>query len=162
MVGMETVVDEPTWVRRGSWVVCPVAGALLGWLVQALSGWVASLAWFPVQGPFRLLAGAEQPWKLLGALAVGLLLGAAFAVVWARDRLVVTVSPTRVTLERAGHRRRIDAELTAVFLDGKKLVLLGTGEREIARENTDLGHGELAAAFTGHGHPWLDEPPPER
>ncbi|WP_033291379.1 YqeB family protein [Amycolatopsis jejuensis] len=159
---METVVDEPTWVRRGSWVACPAAGAALGWGVQALSGWIVSLTWFPVQGPFRLLHSVPQPGRLLASVAVGALLGLAFAWMWAWDRLVVTVSATRVTLERRERRRRIDTPLTAVFVDDGKLVLLGEGDRELAREKTDLNRRQLALAFTTHGRPWLDEPPPER
>ncbi|WP_134727743.1 YqeB family protein [Amycolatopsis nivea] len=159
---METVVDEPAWVRRGSWLVCPVAGALLGWGVQALADWITSLPWFPVQGPFRMLHSVPQPWRLIGAVVVGLLLGVAFAWFWAWDRLIVTVSATRVTLERRERRRRIDTPLTSVFVDDGKLVLLGENDREIAREKTDLSRRQLAEAFTAHGRPWLDEPPPER
>ncbi|MYW91825.1 hypothetical protein G3I59_14770 [Amycolatopsis rubida] len=159
---METVVDEPAWVRRGSWLARPVAGALLGWGVQALSGWITSLTWFPVQGPFRLLHSVPQPWRLIGAVAVGALLGVAFAWMWAWDRLIVTVSATRVTLERRERRRRIDTALAAVFVDDGKLVLLGENDREIAREKTDLSRRQLAEAFTSHGRPWLDEPRPER
>lgn len=58
--------------------------------------------------------------------------------------------------------RRIDTPLAAVFVDDGKLVLLGENDREIAREKTDLSRRQLAEAFTAHGRPWLDEPPPER
>jgi hypothetical protein len=114
---METTVDEPSWLRTGSWVGCPLIGGALG---------------------------------------------LAFAAIWARDRLVVTVSPTRVTLVRGDKTRRIEAELDAVYLDGKELVLRTTDGREIAREKTDLPGRELAPAFAEHGYPWHDEPPVER
>ena len=81
---------------------------------------------------------------LLG-FVLAALLGLVFAGIWARDRLVVTVSPTRVTLVRGDKTRRIEAELDAVYLDGKELVLRTTDGREIAREKTDLPGRELAA-----------------
>ncbi|WP_410667043.1 hypothetical protein [Amycolatopsis sp. cmx-4-68] len=71
---------------------------------------------------------------------------------------VVTVSPTRVTLVCGDKTRRIEADLEAVYLDGKELVLRTTDGREIAREKTDLDSPELARAFAEHGYPWQDEP----
>ncbi len=162
MDGMETTVDEPSWLRTGSWVGCPLAGAALGVGVWAIAAWVTGLPAFPFQGVFKVLTKLPQPWATLAAVAGGLVLGFAFAVIWAHDRLVVTVSPARVTLVRGEKTRRIEAELDAVYLDGKELVLHTVDGREIAREKTDLGGPELARAFAEHGYPWLDEPPAER
>ncbi|WP_329053630.1 hypothetical protein OG738_11985 [Amycolatopsis sp. NBC_01488] len=130
---METTVDEPSWLRTASWIGCPLAGGALGVGVWAVA-----------------------------AVAGGLVLGLVFAVIWAAERLVVTVSPTRVTLVRGDRTRRIEADLEAVYLDGKELVLRTTDGREIAREKTDLRNDELAPAFAQHGYPWRDEPPVER
>lgn len=130
---METTVDEPSRLRTASWIGCPLAGGALGVGVWAVA-----------------------------AVAGGLVLGLVFAVIWAAERLVVTVSPTRVTLVRGDRTRRIEADLEAVYLDGKELVLRTTDGREIAREKTDLRNDELAPAFAQHGYPWRDEPPVER
>ena len=162
MVGMETVVDEPVWVRRGAWVVCPGVGVVVGWGVQAAAGWISALSWFPAQGVFRLVHSVPQPWRVVGAVVVGGVLGLAAAWAWAWDRLVVTVSDSRVTLARRERRRRIDTPLTAVFVEDGRLVLLGADDRLVAREKTDLSRRQLADAFLAHGRPWLDEPPPER
>ncbi len=159
---METTVDEPSWLRTGSWVGCPLIGGALGVGVWAIAAWVDDLPAFPFQGVFKVLTKLPQPWATLAAVAGGLVLGLVFAAVWARDRLVVTVSPTRVTLVRGDRTRRIEADLDAVYLDGKELVLRTTDGREIAREKTDLRNHELAPAFAEHGYPWHDEPPVER
>jgi hypothetical protein len=49
--------------------------------------------------------------------------------------------------------------VTAVFPDGKRLVLLGTDNGEIAREQHDLPAPALRDAFTAHGYPWHDRDP---
>ncbi|QKV77194.1 hypothetical protein [Amycolatopsis sp. Hca4] len=159
---METTVDEPSWLRTGSWVGCPLLGGALGVGVWAIAEWVSGLPAFPFQGVFKVLTKLPQPWATLAAVAGGLVLGLVFAAVWAHERLVVTVSPTRVTLVRGDKTRRIEADLEAVYLDGKELVLRTTDGREIAREKTDLRNHELAPAFAEHGYPWHDEPPVER
>ncbi|MEC3982159.1 YqeB family protein [Amycolatopsis sp. H20-H5] len=159
---METIVDEPSWVRRGSWIGCPAVGAGLLVGLYALSGWVVSLPWFPVQGPFRLVNSIPAPWGLLGAIALGLVLGLVFASLWATERLVVTLTPEMVTLERGDKKRRYEARLSAVYVEDKQLVLIASDGRVLAREKTDLGAEDLGKAFTEHGHPWLAEPPPVR
>lgn len=158
---METKVDEPPWLRTASWLGCPAAGAALGVVIWAAASWIAALPAFPLQGIFRLLDSLSFPWSALTAVVAGAILGFAFAVVWARDRLIVTVSENRVTLKRGEKTRRIEAELAAVYLDGKQLVLSTVDGRELAREKTDLERASLAKAFTEHGHPWRDEPPAE-
>ena len=158
---METTVDEPSWLRTGSWVGCPLIGGALGVGAWAIAAWVSSLPAFPFQGVFKVLTSLPRPWSPLAAVGAGLVLGLVFAAIWAWERLVVTVSPTRVTLVRGDKTRRIEAELDAVYLDGKELVLRAADGREIAREKTDLRGNELAPAFAEHGYPWLDEPPIE-
>lgn len=156
---METIVDEPTWLRNGSWIACPLVGAALGWFLQSIAGWVVSLEWVPFKGPFKLVSDIPQPWGTVTGLGVGLALGLMFAAVWAHERLIVAVSPTRITLTCKGRTRRYEAELEGVFLDGKELVLLAADGRELAREKGAPEREDLAKAFLEHGYPWLDEPP---
>lgn len=162
MDDMETVVDEPSWVRQGSWIVSPLVGVGLLVGLQAISGWVVSLDWFPVQGPFRLVNSIPEPWGLVGAIVLGLVAGLLFAGIWADERLVVKLTPGMVALERGKKKRRFEAKLSAVYLEDKELVLMASDGRELAREKTDLGVKELGKAFREHGYPWLDEPPPVR
>ncbi len=162
MVAMETTVDEPPWLRTTSWIACPLIGAGLGYGAWAVASWVTTLPAFPFQGFFRALIAIPQPWSSLIGIAVGIALGLGFAFVWAHERLVVTVTAHRVTLVRGDKTRRIEADLDAVYLDGKHLVMTTTDGRELVREKTDLGKPDLAKAFAEHGLPWHDDPPAEK
>lgn len=160
---METTVDEPSWLRTSSWAGCPLIGGALGLGVWAVADWAANLkVSFPFKAVFTFLTALPRPWGTAVAIVAGAVLGLAFATAWARGRLIVTVGERRITLVRGDKTRRIEAELAAVYLDGKELVLSTTDGRELVREKTDLEAEQLAKAFTEHGHPWLDEPPPER
>lgn len=157
----EAVVAESPWVVAGSWVVCPVLGGLLGWLVKAIAGWVVALPWAPLRGPLRLLESVDEPGRTLVAIALGVVVGLVFALLWARERLTVTVSRSAVVLERGGTAQRFDDSVVrGAFRDGKQLVLLGTDGTELAREvSEDLEPGNLRVAFQSHGLAWHAEDP---
>ncbi|MDG4785198.1 hypothetical protein O7626_04485 [Micromonospora sp. WMMD1102] len=155
--GGSTVVAESAGLVVLVWVLCPVLGAGLLWLVQACAGWVASLRWIPMRGPFMLIdqVADAEPWASLGALFLGTLGGLLVAVIAAAERLTVTVAGDAVTLLRDGTARRVDrAEITGAFRDGNRLVLLGPAGEEVARESSDLPADRLRAAFEAYGYRW--------
>jgi hypothetical protein len=125
-----------------------------------VAGWVASLAWAPFQGPFKLVASIPEPQATIGALVVGAVAGLVLALLAAMERLTVTVSDDQVAVARGESTREIKrASLGAVFRDGKQLVLLGRATDELAREACDLDDGQLANAFLIHGYPWVNGDP---
>ncbi|SEG73905.1 hypothetical protein SAMN04489712_110168 [Thermomonospora echinospora] len=156
-----TVVRRERWERALVWVGLPLAGAVLGWLVWALAGWVASLRGLPMRGPFKAIDALPEPAALLGCLAVGVVLGAVFAAVAESEYVTVAVSDDEVVCTRGGDSQTVPrAEVSGVFVDDGRLVLLGHEAQELAvhsaREGADLPPtGRLADAFTAHGYPWL-------
>lgn len=151
-----TLVGPTTGERRLVWLGFPVLGAAAGWLVLTIAGWVTSLPWAPLQGPFELVASvADRPWATVVAIAVGIVAGLVVALLAENDYLIVTVDDSRVTVARGESTRDVPrTSIDAVFLDGKQLVLLGRGTEELAREGGDVDAGRLAAAFVAHGYPW--------
>src|SRR5947207_3427773 len=113
---VETTVDEPQWLRNGSWIGCPLIGAGLSWSVSAVATWASRLhISFPFKPVLVALTDLPGPWGPVITIAAGTLLGLAFAAAWARERLVVTVTADRVTLARGTKTRRIEADLAAVY-----------------------------------------------
>jgi hypothetical protein len=157
-------VAESVWVFVLLWGGAPPLGAGAGWLLKVLVGWIARLPWAPFEGPLKLIASLPEPQVTIGALAIGALAGAALALIATLERLTVTVSDDRVTMVRGdGRRREVErAAVTSVFVDGKRLVLLGAVGEEVAGESSDLDVGRLAAAFRAHGYPWSAEGDPYR
>jgi hypothetical protein len=159
----QTVVTEPRWQRFLVWVGFPLLGLAAGWLLKSVAGWVASLPWVPFQGPFELVASAPEPHASIGALVVGGLAGLVLAILAALDRLTVTVADDQLTLTRGGVTRTVERPLVeAVFLDGKRLVLLGRATEELAREPSDLEADRLGDAFLAHRYPWRADGDPYR
>ncbi len=153
-------ITESTGTRLVRWVGLPAAGALAGWLLTVLVGWLVTLRWVPFRGPLELLDSIPEPWSTLGGLGVGLVGGLLLALAAHGDRLAVTVSPERIRLEGDEYDATFDrAEVTAVFADRNQLVLLGHGTGELARRPSELDKKALAAAFARHGYPWHDGDP---
>jgi hypothetical protein len=137
------------------WAGFPLLGAGLGAALTAASGWVADLPWFPFQGWFKLLARLPQDRAYPIGAGLGAVAGLLVAYVGTRERLTVTVGRTGMRLHRDGRDRDVDrAAVTAVFLDGKALVLLDADGGELAREKSDLSPAKLREAFTEQGWPW--------
>jgi hypothetical protein len=156
----ETTVADPGWTNGLWWVVCGLLGAGAGWLLRLIAGWVASLRWAPMQGPFKLLASLPDPQATIGAVAIGAAGGLALAYQGYRESLAVTVSPHRVRLARTGVATTLGRQsVNAAFVDRRQLVLQGPAGEELAREPSDLDAGRLRDAFVRHGYPWYDRDP---
>ncbi|MCX2953051.1 hypothetical protein [Lentzea sp. NEAU-D7] len=150
-----TTVQEAAAVRYGIWVACPAVGAAAAWGLSLVAGWVTTLGWFPFQGVFELVTDVAQPWRTIGALAVGAVAGFVFALFWASEMMSVEVSHARVTLRKDDKTFDFGRdEVESVFADGKHLVLLSPSGTELAREKSDLSTARLERAFTEQGYRW--------
>lgn len=151
-----TVVDQPMSERALVWAGFPVIGAGVGWLLQSLAGWLLGLPWVPFEGPLRLIDSIPQPQATIGALAVGTLGGLAIAYLAERDYVHVVVDDGQITLKHGDSTRVVGkGSVSAVFVDGKQLVVLGRETQELIRQRGDLpGKSRLEAAFVAHGYPW--------
>ncbi|MER7083070.1 hypothetical protein SAMN02982929_03045 [Saccharopolyspora kobensis] len=157
-----TTVAEHALLRRGTWVICPLVGALLLLLLRLASGWVAGLPWAPFQGVFELAASVADPWGTIGAVAIGAFIGFGFAGLFAKERLTVIVAPERLTLAIGDTEQHLDRDqVDAVFVDGKDFVVLDAAGAELVRRQSELDRKELRKAFTEHGYPWRDGDPHE-
>ncbi|HEU5160950.1 MAG TPA: hypothetical protein VFU43_28390 [Streptosporangiaceae bacterium] len=158
---METTVSVPPWERALVWIGFPPLGAVLGGLLDLLVRWMASLPGGPFHGAVKLADKLPEPHAAIGSIILGALAGLALAHQAAKERLTVTVSGDRVILARRGSVREIAAgSVSAVFRDGRRLVLLGPDTEELSREPCDLNTERLRAAFVAHGHPWHDDGDP--
>ena len=154
---METTVSDPPWEQALVWLGFPPLGAALGWLLDLLVGWVASLPGGPFHGAFELADRLPEPHAAIGSIILGALAGLGVAHQAAKERLTVTVSGDRVVLARRGAVREVAAGVvSAVFRDGRRLVLLGPDTEELAGERCELNPERLREAFVRHGLPWRD------
>lgn len=155
-IGETTIVADPSWVGPAFLVGLPLAGAALGWGLTFIAEWIVGLRWFPLQGLFELFTDLSKTLQLVVALAVGLLLGLLLAFFALHEMLKVAVGRDRIGLKRGDYDREVErAEVSGVFVQDKRIVVLGHRRQELANIEFDLERDELAAALRKHGYPWL-------
>ena len=69
------------------------------------------------------------------------------------ESLKLTLTDQQLRIDKSGDTRFL-AEIGAVFLDGKELVLLDRHFRELLRDTDHAPAPALAAGFRAHGYPW--------
>jgi hypothetical protein len=159
----ETVVADPAWVLALVWIGFPPLGAVAGWLLNLVVVLVALLPSGPFHAAFELAASIPEPQGTIGGLVLGGLAGTAIAYQTVKERITVTVTDDRVNLALRGSVRDFPrASVSAVFLDGKRLVLLGAATEELAREPCELNAVRLGDAFRTHGFAWQGDGDPYR
>ncbi len=142
-------------------VGAPVLGAALGLALPPVADWAAGRPWAPMQGPFELIASWDAPWVVAATGAAGLLLGFAGAGLALVSCLKVTLADGEIRLDKDGKSRCIaGAEVDAVFVDGKQLVILDSRSRELLREEHEGSPAALARGFQAHGYRWVGQTDP--
>lgn len=156
-----TVVADPPWVGLLVWLGFPVLGAALGFGVLQLADLATSADfWVPWQGLFERVSQLPRVPTTIVAIGVGVIGGLVVAYLAAMDSLRVAVTAEDVTTTRGGTSATVRrAEVAAVYLDGKELVLADRSGGELAREKSDLAADELEGAFRAHGYPWRADDP---
>ncbi|WP_030157324.1 hypothetical protein [Glycomyces sp. NRRL B-16210] len=159
--GNRTVVAEPAWVAPAFLTVLPVLGAALGWGLTFAAEWFTGLAWFPFQGLIERFTELSQTVQLVIAIPLGLVVGVLLGLTAVHEMLTVTVDSDRISLKRGDFEQSVDrAEIASVFVEDKRLVLLGHRRQELAQVAFDLDRDKLAAALRRHGYTWRPEGDP--
>ena len=141
-------------------IAFPVVGALLGWGVRALADWASGVDGLPFGQMTDLVASWNSPWSLVAIIAVGVVAGLAFALFAIHDDVKVTIGPGSLTLKRGDKSSTYQrAEIDALFIDAKHLVLLDRQTAELAREPFDAKADDLAAALRDRQYPWYEADP---
>ncbi len=141
------------------WTALPLAGALVGWVLSFVPGWVDSLAWVPFQGPIELLDQATGVVGTLVLVVVGAVVGGVFALSAYDEIITVEVGET-VLIKRGDDSTSVSRrDIAAVFVDGKDLVLTDAAGAELAHVTSDHEVKRFRDAFTQMGYPWHDADP---
>jgi len=138
----------------------PALGLVLGFYLPRIADWATTLPWMPLEGPFRLIGSLDGFWAAVGFVVVGVALGlfAAFAVF--SMTLKVTLTDTEIRLDKDDKTRTFArSDVGAVFVEGKRLVLLDRESRELAREELEASAEDAERAFRARGYPWQVEDP---
>ncbi|MEV5975999.1 hypothetical protein [Streptomyces sp. NPDC052114] len=133
----------------------PLLGLLLGLALPRLARWASGSPVLPWRDGVEFVGRLDAPWQTALVMAAGLVAGLVLAFVALAEPMTVKLTDERVVVEQDDRTRSFErADVAAVFLDGRQLVLLGADSGELARGRHEARPAELAEAFRAHGYPW--------
>ncbi|GGG16922.1 hypothetical protein GCM10007304_33860 [Rhodococcoides trifolii] len=135
--------------------------AAVGAAVPFVGHWVLTLQWTPpFYGPLELIDSWTR-WVAVSVLAgVGLLAGGAFGVYALLEQVVVTMSDSMIRFEDDNRETSVPhEEVSAIFLDGKQLVVLGQDSTQVIRTAVEAKTDEIRDGARRHHYPWFDSDP---
>lgn len=155
-----TVVSESAWLTPALLAGLPLAGGVLGWVLTLIAEWYVGLPAAPMQGPVELLTGLSAPLRIVVAVGVGAAAGLVFALVIVSGLLTVTVDRRGIETKRGDDEQRAEAAAVAsVFVEDKRMAVLGHRGEELVSVEFDLDREELRAAVERHGYRWSEADP---
>lgn len=159
--GDTTVVKHPFVYHLLLWIMFPLAGAVVGWLLAQLPSWAEGKP-LPFSGVLEMLDDLSGTVLTLVMIGLGVVAGA-FVTLMAYDEVVtLNISDTDVEVKASGQAKSFTREqVDSVFMDGKSLILLARDTSELVRQKTDHKKVTLKAAFEAHRYPWRDDDPHE-
>ncbi|MEV0317881.1 hypothetical protein ACIBKX_03030 [Streptomyces sp. NPDC050658] len=141
----------------------PVLGLLLAVALPPLARWVAESPVLPWRDGITFVGSLDKPWQAGVVTAVGLVAGLLIAVTEITEALKLKLTDARLETDQRDRVRTIErSDVSAVFLDGKDLVILDGTSREFARGPRTASAAKLARSFRAHGYPWREADPHAR
>ena len=135
-----TVLGLPRGDRIVIYAGAPLAGLLLAFGLPWVANWLLQFESFRCPGSSGCspLSTASPGGSRCSGLGGGLVLGLVFAVVATVESSKLTLTDQQLRIDKSGDTRFLArAEIGAVFLDGKELVLLDRHSRELLRDTHD-------------------------
>ncbi|MGF9913123.1 DUF308 domain-containing protein [Paenibacillus ehimensis] len=150
-----TVIGLTLFERIFVLITPPVVGLIVGYFLPSIADWAAGLPWFPFQGPLKLVASIQGMWLTIVTTILGLIAGMWLSAEAIKNSLFITVSDDEVMLKIKDSTQRYSrSDIASMFIDGKKLILLGNTGQELASELYESTPAQIADTFVKHGYPW--------
>lgn len=139
----------------------PVLGLLIGVLFPLVARWALGLSnGLRVRPVSKFFGSVDEPREIAVHLAVWLVVGLVIAFTLVQESMRVTLTDGELRADKDGRARTIPrADVAAVFLDGKRLVVQDHASRQLVRDVHEASRADLAGAFRAHGYPWRDADP---
>lgn len=131
------------------WTAFPLLGAAGGRVLSQIPRWVSGLAWVPFEGPLALLEQVSGRWGLVVPIIAGAIVGALIAFSAYEEIVRISIDSSTVKILGPGSTTASfdRAQIGAVFVDQKDLVLTGPEGHELLRQATDFERKQLKTAF---------------
>jgi hypothetical protein len=138
----------------------PLLGLLLGLALPPLARWLSKSPVLPWRDGITFVGSLDRPWQTGVAVGIGLVGGLLLAFTDIDETLKLRLTDAELVTEQHEDKRTVEhSRISAVFLDGKELVVLDETSRQVTRGTHKASAATLARAFRAHDYPWRDADP---
>lgn len=136
-------------------------GLTIGYFIPQIAKWALSLPWIPFEGPLRLITSFQGSTAAFITALLGMTAGIWFAHSVSAMLLSVKITDHTVEFMKGKKVQTIHSgDIALVFMDHKRLVLLGTAGYELVREEIDEKPVNVEKAFRQHHYEWAADGDP--
>ncbi|MDX6155228.1 DUF308 domain-containing protein [Bacillus subtilis] len=138
-----------------------IIGFAIGYFIPQIAKWALSLPWIPLEGPLRLITSFQGSTASFITALLGMCAGIWFAHSVIAMLLSVKITDHTVEFIKGKKVQTIHSDdIALVFIDHKRLVLLGTAGYELVREEIDEKPVNVEKAFRQHHYEWATDGDP--
>ncbi|SCV42667.1 Uncharacterized protein yqeB [Bacillus subtilis] len=136
-----------------------IIGLTIGYFIPQFAKWALSLPWIPFEGPLRLVTSFQAAAFITALLGMSAGIWFAHSVIAMLLSVKITDDTVELTKGKKVQTIRSD-DIALVFIDHKRLVLLGTAGYELVREEIDEKPVNVEKAFRQHHYEWSTDGDP--
>ncbi|WP_257009771.1 YqeB family protein [Evansella halocellulosilytica] len=135
-------------------ILPPILGGVVGWFGQTVAYWLSKIPFIPFGGPLNWYSALENPWIPIISGSAGLLAGILFTIYAFSESLKMTISDKELELHLK-NKVEIFAkkDIFALFIEGKKLVLLDHHGNELFRGQFESKKDHVEESLKRHNYP---------
>ncbi|MCY8455076.1 DUF308 domain-containing protein [Bacillus spizizenii] len=141
------------------YAVLAIIGLTIGYFIPQFAKWALSLPWIPFEGPLRLVTSFQAAAFITALLGMSAGIWFAHSVIAMLLSVKITDDTVELTKGKKVQTIRSD-DIALVFIDHKRLVLLGTAGYEIVQEEIDEKPVNVEKAFRQHYYEWSTDGDP--
>lgn len=134
--------------------------SLFGWFLPVIAEWIVNFPFVPNLKIVEFILSFNHSTVSIISLIIGFIAAILLSFNIIAESLEVTISPQNITLKMKENIDTIDKrDITAIFMEKKELVILGSCSIELYREELDVKKEKAKEAFHYYRYPWHDEDP---
>ncbi len=139
-----------------------IIGFAIGYFIPQIAKWALSLPWIPLEGPLRLITFFSRVLQLhLSLLFSVCVRGFGSLILLLQCCCLSKLTDHTVEFIKGKKVQTIHSDdIALVFMDHKRLVLLGTAGYELVREEIDEKPVNVEKAFRQHHYEWATDGDP--
>ncbi|MDO3661372.1 DUF308 domain-containing protein [Bacillus sp. C28GYM-DRY-1] len=138
-----------------------IIGLTIVYFIPQIAKWALSLPWIPFEGPLRLITSFQGSSAAFITALLVMCAGIWFAHSVIAMLLSVKITDDTVELIKGKKVQTIRSDdIALVFIDHKRLVLLGTAGYELVREEIDEKPVKVEKVFRKHNYKWAADGDP--